>query len=163
MFESWRNLSRESISLYVRVMSAAIAVALFVIGWDLVLAPNNADLNQDFYQVVREMAPLPTWGALLWVVSMCYIVAAVSGRFAIYALAMVWSVAIQGALFSGILWAKYVGDAELSSVHIGLWILALSLTIGTAFVPHPLRPAADSTIQLLDEHDRTVIELKRSA
>jgi hypothetical protein len=162
MIHAWRNLAHDDISVYVRVMSVAIGVSLFAFGWDLVLNPTNGDLTSPVYDVVRQMAPLASWGVMMWAVAVAYAVAAISGRFVVYALAMVWSVAAQAGWFFGIVWAKVFAGAPLASTSIGLWILALALTIGTAFVPHPL-VHGNTTVRVVDEHDNTVVELKRAS
>lgn len=162
MLDVWKSVTRETLSVYVRVMSVAIGISMFVFGWDHVMNPAATPLQSSVFDVAREMAPLQTWGALFWLAGFMFVVAAVSGRFLIYAFAIMLAIALQVGWFYAVMHARVFLGASLSSAGIGLWLLAISLTVGTAFVPAPLRQT-NATVRLVDDDDNTVVELHRRA
>lgn len=161
MVDAWRNLARDSISLYVRVMSVAVGSAMIVFGWDLLFNPNSVAMHQPIFETVKVIAPLMTWGMGAWGTAFLFFVAAVSGRFAVYALAIVSGILVQSAWFASIMYAKFFLGAPMSSATTGIWLLAISLTVGTAFIPTPLHHGS-STIRVVNDSDDTVVELRRA-
>lgn len=160
MTEQWRSLANEVVSPYVRGMSAVIAVALFVFGWDLAVNPDHPGLSNGVFSVVIAIADIQAWGAAFWIASFLYLVTVFSRRFYAFSIATLFGTGIQLLWFGAVVVARYANDAPLTSSGMGLWIAALSATIGTALSPSPLRR---ETRLVVAPEDRSVTTLKKAS
>lgn len=160
MLDTWRSVAKETITVYVRVLSLLIGFSLILFGWDMVTGANREAYASPVFDTVRSMAPLTTWGAMFWLAASLFIIAAVSGRFLAYALAMSGAVLAQSGWFAGVLIARFADGATLTTAGIGLWVLAFSLTVGTAFVPVP--QSSSEEIHVVDDRDEKLVELRRA-
>lgn len=152
-------LAGERVSLFVRCITAPIAVALFYFGFDPFFHPNSPAYSRPIFDGVFAAADPRTWGLLWFACGVLMTLSTLTGRAAIYVLGVFVSSLTLGAWASMIvIESRQNSEAELTSGAIGLYILAFVAIIGLAFSPTPLD--VDQPIVAMTDDDH-VVHLRR--
>lgn len=135
----FRLMAGETITPFLRAISASVCVSMFALGWQPLLDPHAIAYQNPVFESIRAVAALPTWGIMFWVCGILLGVAAVSARAIIYLIGVVLSsVLLTGWCVLVVLEATVDADAHLTSGAIGFYILSLTAVAGMAGVPQQI-------------------------
>lgn len=162
MIELIRHFTGTTVATFIRAMTAAVGIGLLIFAYDPLVNPDAVAFDSPVFDVVERIAPLQTWGAWFLVAAALNIAAAVSGRFLVYIAATLVAAPAELSWFGAVVWARHFQDAPLTSGGIGLWVMSLSLTVGTLIYPRPLNAREVAPVQI-ETPDGRIVPIERIA
>lgn len=131
-------LRDEQVTTYVRILAIPLATMMVWLGYQPVFEPDAPAYDRPVFRAVFAFASPQAWGVGFMVCAALMMVTALSGRLAVYAVAVALSAVTLAGWASMICYEAWWGDngAELTSGAVGLYVGSLTAIVGLALSPH---------------------------
>lgn len=157
----WRAVRRSEVNGFVRVISAGLALSMFLFARGATFNADTAAYERPIFDLVRQLAPMYVWGFWFFVAAMLYVLVALTARAFIYVMAIISSSITLGAWISCIvIQSRLSTEALLTDGALGYFVMSGVAIIGLSFAPRQL--AVERPIIMADD-DGNVRELRRSS
>lgn len=90
------------------------------------------------FAVVRDIAPVETWGAVWLLASLFAVGAATTGKWVHYVVANALTLGLCTAWLGAVCWAKFIDGETLTITAIGLWLFPMAACIHAIATPTPV-------------------------
>ena len=149
-------VGRDQVTPFIRISSAALAVAMFLLGYGPLIQADSPAYDRPIFDGVFAFASPLAWGIGFMVPAALLGIAALSGRAIVYLTGItVGALTLAGWASMIVLTAATDDGAVLTSGALGLYLGTFVGIIGTALSPRQIK-AERPMVAVLEDHDAPV-------